>query len=347
MALLKMDGFDYYDPNDSGGRIGNLTSGIGVGPGRDGIGQSIMATGSAVTRFFDVQLPGVNPEFFIGFSLNLSGLPSSNDEELFIVSYNSDEHFYGYLTTTGAITLRRTTNTSTTHGTSTIPIPQDQWVTLEIGGLIGNSSTGNIQIRLNGAPMPGLENISGDTLNGSIAIPNVIRLFAGSGGEVRMYDNLYFCDAAGPAPFNTFLGEKRIYTRFPDADSAPNDMTAVGAGTLKADRVSENPSDGDTTYLTSDTVGHKENFTYPDLPSEVTEVSAVQVISQLRKDGAGTRLVKNAVYGSTGTEVLGVDHGLGDQYSYGTDIVENDPDTGVEWTVAAANAIETGVEITG
>lgn len=159
------------------------------------------------------------------------------------------------------------------------------------------------------------------------------------------YDDLYVCDTtvgAGTNPCNTFLGDPRVYTQFPTANSAvqftPNANT-------NWQQVSEQAFDGDTSYNSSSTVGQEDLFTIGATPATIVGILGLQITGAYRKDDAGLRKIKQALK-SSATEVYGAQFSLPDsQYNYLGDIFPTDPATSASWTRTGVNAALIGYNL--
>lgn len=135
---------------------------------------------------------------------------------------------------------------------------------------------------------------------------------------------------------NNFIGAQRILTVFGDADTAQADWSKVGAGD-GVDCINNVPPDADTTYLGSDTVGDKSDFTLPTLPPETASIAGVFVPVMARLDSAGIGNVLVSMV--SGADVAaGTDVPLTTGYGYYKNVFEADPATDVAWTKAGFEA---------
>lgn len=152
------------------------------------------------------------------------------------------------------------------------------------------------------------------------------------------YDDLYYCDTttgAGTNPCNTFLGDPRVYTQFPTANST---VQFTPSANTNWQQVSEQAMDSDASYNSSSTVGQEDLFTIAPTPTTITGILALQVTGAYRKDDAGLRKMKSALKSST-TEVYGTQNSLPDtNYAYFSDVFPTDPATTASWTRAGVNA---------
>jgi hypothetical protein len=142
----------------------------------------------------------------------------------------------------------------------------------------------------------------------------------------------------------TWLGERRIDTLRPSADTAQKDWTP-DTGTDNYSRVNETPINGDTSYVTAATVGNKDRYALNDLPINPVTVAAVQALVVARKDDAVTRAIAPVIK-SGATEAVGDDFGLASGYGAALKIFETDPNTSSAWTTSGVNALEAGMTVT-
>lgn len=89
---------------------------------------------------------------------------------------------------------------------------------------------------------------------------NAIQLMGPGGIPTCYHDDTYVLDCSF-APNNTFLGALRLYALPPTGNASPLQWTPL-AGTNWSE-VSEVPPDGDTSYVSSSTVGQIDQYTYP------------------------------------------------------------------------------------
>lgn len=220
-------------------------------------------------------------------------------------------------------------------GTTTITTGVWNYVELKI---VVNGASGSCEVHLNG-----VTEIASTTGNfGSTAI-GIIRLNASSGtGLSYDFDDVYACDTTGSAR-NTFLGDVRVKTIYPDGDGAHTQWTP-SSGTNHFDRVNEHTGtypDGDTTYVSDATPGDIDTYTMGDIDGAAT-VHGVQVNSYARKDDAATRQIAPVIRKS-GTDYVGNTFTLTSSYAFQSQLYDQDP-SGVDWTATTVNGMEVGVK---
>lgn len=138
--------------------------------------------------------------------------------------------------------------------------------------------------------------------------------------------------------FNSdFIGDRKVFTDFPDADTAEVDWTP-SSGPNRFAMVDEPDPDGDATYDEAAVEGDVMGLSFPDLPADVVSVQAVQLVHLSRKTDAGPCDIQGAVQ-SSGDEDQGADRPMTTAYTLYGDVFETDPHTGLPWTRAAVNAM--------
>jgi hypothetical protein len=168
----------------------------------------------------------------------------------------------------------------------------------------------------------------------------MIRFIGNNGGgtsdgpNIVSIDDIYVLDAS------TRLGQCRVSTLLPNADTADADWTPLGAGSHFAEVDDDN---GDTSYIASDTATDLDMFDVEDLAFTPQTVHAVQISWRARKDDAATREVRSRIR-SDAAAANGATRTLTSSHLYYHDVFEEDPDVAGPWTGAAVAAMEIGVE---
>lgn len=158
------------------------------------------------------------------------------------------------------------------------------------------------------------------------------------------YDDIYVLDNTGTQN-NDLLGDCRIETLYPNAAGNYAQLTANGAGTNYG-CVNEHPADGDTTYVSGNSVGNIDSYGFSDPTGTITTVFAVQMNMRARKDNAGARTIARLVRASA-TDYVGSDFSLSTSYALYREILENNPATAAAWTSSDITGLEAGIKVTG
>lgn len=215
------------------------------------------------------------------------------------------------------------------------------WVYIEAKVAI-HDSAGSVILRVNGAEVVNLSGV--DTRNGGTGICDTVSLFATSTntGVTGYIDDIIVMDTNGSAN-NDFLGDRRIYTLYPNGAGSSTDFTPSAGSNYQC--VDEPNMNDDTDYVASSTIGHIDMYAVGDLPSVPAGIDAVQVCAAVSKTDAGAIGAK-ARLKSGSTTVQSSAIALATSYTLGTKILETDPDTSAAWSASAVNAIEIGAEVT-
>lgn len=215
-----------------------------------------------------------------------------------------------------------------------------QWHRLEVK-LIVDGATGEVTIRLDGIEVFTSSGIN--TQAGSNSWTDNIAFVSEANDPDVIYDDVTCNDDQG-SDNNDFLGDLRIETLRPDADTGQVDFVPQGAGDNFVEVDESLGPDNDTTYSSSNVVGAIDLYEVEDSIVNPSAIMAVLIRSTLKKSDAGardTRLLAN-----TGTIGQGATNTLLTDYSNFNEIFETDPSTdGAPFTLANVNAMQIGVEI--
>lgn len=204
-----------------------------------------------------------------------------------------------------------------------------------------SQTVGTIEVRINGVTvlnLTGVDNVFTALVECSQV--QVIPTSSGAGGNLYC-DDLFCWDDLGTTN-NDFLGDRRVRTIFPDANTAVADWTPVGAAT-GYECIDDAAPDNETTYIEaaplieSPTVPLISEFGLADPPVGVGAISAVQTYVRMRKTEAGDTNVQVSVL-SNGDVSAGVDRAITEAYTYYTDMHELNPDTGTPWSESSLAA---------
>jgi hypothetical protein len=217
------------------------------------------------------------------------------------------------------------------------------WQYVELVGNIGTN--GNLKIYVNGTEVLNLTNVNlsstGSTQYTGIAIGAGYGASSGGGASKNFFDDIYVNDVA------TRVGDMRVQTLDLTGDTSQKNFTVFPSGGNWA-AVDEVGSDGDTTYVSSSTVGHTDRYTVDGItfnipPSKVFPAVAVSAIAK-KVSGTGSRelaLVLRA--GSTQTQAAG--HFVTDTYRYYQSIFATNPATAGSWDKDGVNTITAGHKV--
>lgn len=134
-----------------------------------------------------------------------------------------------------------------------------------------------------------------------------------------------------------------VATLVPDGPGASTAWTPTPAGQPNWQIAGDSTDD---TYVSSQTVGARDLYTFADLPAGATTVEAVSLYTRGQQVGAGAPLVKPLHRHSDGTVTVG--SGIAQGPSMGNNAPQTwlvNPATGLAWTVADVNAAQFGIEL--
>lgn len=205
-----------------------------------------------------------------------------------------------------------------------------------------HSTAGEIQVKINTVSVLHLVNVN--TQPGANAyFDGICWGDSAASGQTTNYsiDDLRYYDTAGSIN-NAFLGTRRVQTSFMAGDGATTDFTRSNA-TLAHWQNLLNQNVDDTLYLFDATVGDFNLSTIQPLVNN-PDIAWIQLTSFVRQDDATQRYVKNRLV-SAGTTGDGASYATSQSYTADNDTYELDPNTGLQFTPTAYNALQVGTLI--
>lgn len=336
MTLLFMDGFDHYNDTIELTKkwTAQTSTAIMTTGSRFGTGYHLLCPNSAcfAKKFFvsEPQTVVVGSAFKTDV---LNGGTIFNLEDTgtvqIILSENSNgelEIYRGWYTTLLE--------------TSVQTISQGVWYYIELKATIDNSA-GAYEVRVNGETW--LQDSGVDTQTSANAYMDYLSIYCAGNFKNHRFDDIYVLDTNGTEN-NDFLGDVRVETIRPAGAGNETDWTpSTGANWENVDDV--HPDDDSTYNYVGSGAGFPQNdlYTLDNLTTTLGEIYAVQINSYTRKDDAGSVGLANILRtGGTTYSGIGIES-MGDTYDFQSDIVEKNPDTSSQWTVAEINSLETGI----
>lgn len=161
-----------------------------------------------------------------------------------------------------------------------------------------------------------------------------------AGGAAVEFDDAWLDDDN-----NEWFAPKAITvaTLAPDGPGASTQWTPEPAGQPNWTVAGDGRDD---TYVSSQTAGHRDLYTFADLPAGATSVEGVSLYTRGQQVGAGTPLVKPVHRHTNGTVTVGT--GIAQGASMGTNAPQvwaTNPATSSAWTVADVNGAQFGMEL--
>jgi hypothetical protein len=219
-------------------------------------------------------------------------------------------------------------------------VSQSIWYFIEMKVTIADSG-GNVRVRINEQEVI---NFTGDTRNGGAAQVDYITIGHDgvSSGPADLWDDWYWLDGTGSAPYNDYLGDVKVETLVPNGAGASTQLIpSTGANWQCVDE--QPPSTAD--YVSSATVGQRDTYAHTDLVTTNAQVFGVQVQSYAQASDAGIANLKCVTRGNSGALRYGASSILSSTPGWVMGGVQTtDPDNN-PWTIASVNAAEHGVEV--
>ena len=325
MALLLVDGFDHYTDTTYAG-MSVLSAGKSTfSPGRFGDGRYLSAVGGC-----NYAIPTTASNTLImGIALK-----SHSGSGGWVLSIGSN-----VITSSSMASAMRLTVDGTNYDSSTGLIYDDIWNFVEVKTTFGSS--GNIAVRLNGVPVPGISDLTGANTGTK---PSYTRTDPGSWVSGIYTDDYYVCDGTGSVN-NDFLGDVRVETLKPNGSGSYTQWSRGGTDSgTNWGQVDEDLAD-DADYVTTSGAGNKDLYSMSDLSTSIGgTVLGVQVNFRAKKSDSGTRGVC-PVFMSGASEADGTTFGtIATDWMWFHDIREDKPG-GTGWTIGEVNSMEAGVKV--
>jgi hypothetical protein len=335
MALLFMDGFDHYLLADASMKYNTATlaagSAMSTTAGRRS-GGCVVFGGGAV---FGKNLNTNASTLVAGAAFSFDNFSDSR-KILSFFDGATEQMTLRQNTTTGTLSVYRG---ATLLATSTLSLGASAYNYIEFLCTF-HGSTGVYTVKVNGATW--ITGTGANTISSANAYANWAYIGNVSSTVGGMYaDDYYVCDGTGSTN-NTFLGDVRIDTLYPDGDGNYSQFTTSSGSThyTLVDEATPNTSD----YVYDGTTGHKDSYTFANLPSLTGTVFGVQASASLYKDDAGSISARLLARSST-TNVTGATRALNNTPTYYSTVFETDPNGAITWTQSSVNAAEFGVEV--
>lgn len=274
-----------------------------------------------------------------GFAIRTSNFPSSMGRILEFCNAGGTEQCGVGINSVGTVFVYQGAGGST-YGSSSIGlIVANTWYYIEVEFTI-SGSTGSMNVYLNGSSI--LSVSSQNTLGAGSGGVNIVQLCSHfptvvSGGANQLdFDDMYFTSTS------TRLGERRVETLRPASDSSVQWTPSSGGNNFS--RVNEATVDGDTSYVSTSTVGFRDLYGVTPLSTTPTVIDAVNVVSFSEKTDATTRAIYHSVQ-SSGTDSDGTQINLAASYTRLDRLILTDPNTSTAWTASGVNNLLIGPKV--
>lgn len=241
-----------------------------------------------------------------------------------------------YLASTGAIRVFRGDSGGTLLATSTALLTANGWNHVETEVTIDDAA-GAVECRLNGVTVVSLTGIDTKATANLETSQVVIGHDQNIHQDALWYVDDMVCSDDQGGTNDTFIGDVKVYTQFPDADTADVDWTPSSGGSRFA-MIDEEDPDGDATYDEATDPGQKMGLSFPDVDASITQVVGVIMLHKTKKTDAGIANVQLTAESSGDTQD-GTDRPMTEAYTLYWDCIDQDPHTGAPWTPSTVNAM--------
>lgn len=338
MAILFMDGADHYDTNTEMSLKWNNSTGdwdpntAAVRSGVRGIRKTSGASPSLRRT-----LAGNYSTLYVGFALRRPTVTSGDEIFCRFLDAGTEQMSVRMVTNTGILYVSRN---GTTVATSSFGIVINVWYYIEFMATIHNT-TGAYELRVNGT---NIASASGVNTRGSANnFANQLGFGGASNVGITDIDDIYLCDDSGGAPTNTFLGDCKVDTLFPNANGNLSQFTGSDSNSVdNYQLVDENTLDI-ADYVQSTANDQVDTYGFTDLSITSGTVYGVQIVASALKTDAGAKSVA-LVTRRGGSDYASADQALSTSQQMHMQIREQDPSTATGWSVSAINAAEFGVK---
>jgi hypothetical protein len=339
MAWLIGDSFDFYNGTADVTKPGTIwasASGLGAfAGGRFGVGQSLTLTNNtlstATSGFTNSTTIWVN--FSLAPVSNLGG-SASTPWAGFILYDAATIQFVFQIMGDGSFTQSSAWagTVYTQSGAGLFPSSNTLWTHLQVKIVI-DPTVGSIEVRLNGSTTAAWNPTGLNTRRGtSNSYCNGLVLQTSATGGY--FDDFYAFNDQGSSP-TTWQGDVRAVQLMPTSDSSVTWTPNSGGNNYS--RVSEAHEDGDTSYVSTNTINNVDLYGITALSTTPNAIVNVAVKSFVRMDDAGPHTYKNRL-SSSGTASDGSNLALSSGYQWSWTNYPTDPHTSAAWTATAVNA---------
>lgn len=333
MAILLMEGFDWT------GQAANLTlrgwssaSGVNIVTGR--FAANAIKVTNAATATYTRSLSSTYATLVAGFAIDPGNASAPTD--IFVLRASGTSVLRVGLDSTPKLIVRNSGGTTIATGTTTIQ--NGVWYYIEVKGFI-NGASGTCEVKLNG-----VSEIASTVGNFGSTNFDAIGVVAGGSSSTNQhtFDDIYVLDTTGAAPRNDFLGDTRVVTIFPNGAGNYSQWTPdSGTNYARVDESTGTYPDGDTSYVSDSTPGHRDSYAFADIDGGAS-VYGVQINLWARKDDSATRQIAPFIR-QGGTDYDGTTVTMASSYTMYSQLYNQDP-TNNDWTAANVNGDEFGIK---
>ena len=207
-----------------------------------------------------------------------------------------------------------------------------QYIEARVG--IASGVSGIAEVRVNGQPVITLSAVN--TFYAGSLTPTLVFIYPQGR---RIYDDLFINDAMGGVN-DSFEGDVRIDTHYPDADGAHSEWNRL-SGAIQFEMIDEHPPDEDTTYNFTTTSGNLDTVSVQTLIPVFAGIRAVSLIARARKVPPGNAGLAPIIRFNS-VDYEGTGYTLGSGYAYHETNYDTHPATASGWSDSDFNSSEFG-----
>jgi len=308
-------------------------------------GRACLKTGGTTTTYISIPTRSEVNEIYIGFAFRMSALPSLSNY-LWLTFYAEGAGCGLTIQTDGKIGWKTGGTVIDDSGVNVLAV--DTWYYIEVKVVKSNStSADDCIVKVDGDEWI---NLSPGSDTSYLSYPLITKsvLFSGYSACLRYYDDIYICDSVGAAPCNTFLGDSKVATLYPDGNGNVNNFTGSDADSTDNYLHVDDGSgpDGDTSYVESATVDHIDLYSFTALAEASGAIFGVEVVSTIKLDQPGASRVASHVTRIDGTNYVNSNL-IGSDIDYATygSLWALNPDDSAAWEDADIANAEFGIKI--
>lgn len=219
------------------------------------------------------------------------------------------------------------------------------WYHVEVKVLF-SATVGTVEIRVDGVVYCAITGIN--TVGGALATGMRSFCCGDVGGAVganfnyRFIDHLLVYNTSGSAPWNDWVGERRIVQLIPNAAGTYSEWTPLSSTNVSN---VDNAQYQTATYNLTAVVNNRDTYNLTNLPANTVSVDAIQALAQVMKDDVGSSTVQLLLRSAATDQLIGSPVSVASDYSTKIRaILEQDPIALAAWTVSVINALEAGVK---
>jgi hypothetical protein len=325
MSLILLEGFDYATGNAELAKRGYITA-CSTGNGRF-TGRSVYFGNSG--SYLIIPLWGDYQSLWFGFALKTgSTFAYSSGYPFLRLRHGNSDNLNFHVTTTGELVVRSSVEVGRSDPGV---INLSSWHYLDVYAKIHNSA-GELIVKVNGNEV--INETGKDTQESSSDIVDNFELKYVYSGSAN-FDDFYADDSKNH-------GDIKVVTKLPNANGTYSDFTPLAGSNYE--NVDETYPDDDSTYNEGKAVGDKDSFEIPTTELDGS-IIGVQLSNYVRKTGTKKTGIKSLVRVG-GSNYLGNEKFLSNDYLYKASIFEVNPDTSNPWSAAQIGAAEFGIEVT-